>query len=220
MSAYHFWGFVSSAFFLSAVPAIGHQLKRIWERKRLRASGALTEAATHSISVNQVFSSYCAIYSFFLFGLVLDSPDPFLTYPRAAVGLLLYIVLYELFRDRRSRATTLAFAVATISLLIPCVLVATHTRGSPGVRSMSHILVCVATLIMGQGAYSQVRLLRRNQARGAVSLPMHVVLYLKDLSGMLFGLQIGASAWSIVLMHLTNVIMRAPIIWMYWKLPR
>lgn len=220
MSGYHFWGVVSSAFFLSSIPAIFHQLKRIWDRKRLRARGDLAEPATHSISMNQVFSSYCGVYSFFLFGLVLDSPDPFLTYPRAAVGLLLYLVLYEIFRDRRTRAGGVVFGLATLSLFVPVVLLVTDTRASAGVRTTSHILVCAATAVMAQGAYAQFRLLRHNQARGAVSLPMHTVLYLKDLSGMFFGLQIGPAAWSIIFMHVTNLIMRAPVILTYWRLPR
>jgi hypothetical protein len=44
---------------------------------------------------------------------------------------------------------------------------------------------------------------------------MHLVLYGKDFAGMMFGLQIGASAWSIVLMHGLNLLMRAPIIYTY-----
>jgi hypothetical protein len=220
MSGYQFWGLVSSALFLSAIPAILHQLLHIWRRRKRITRGELTESATHSISINQVFSSYCAVYSFFLFGLVLDSPDPFLTYPRLIVGILLYGVLYEIFRDRRTRVGSIVFATATLSLFIPIVLIVADLRTSPSIRSMSHLLVCAATVVMAQGAYSQALLMRRNQARGAVSLPMHVVLYLKDLSGMIFGLQIGVSAWSIVLMHVANLVMRAPILWAYWKMPR
>jgi len=221
MNWYYFWGVVSSALFLSAIPAIMHQLMRIWQRKKLRARGELDEPATFSISVNQVFSSYIAVYSFFLFGLALDSPDPFLTYPRAVVGGLLYVVLYEIFCDRvQSRASRAAFYTATASLAVPIVFVSTGARSSDVVRAGSHVLVCVATMVMAQGGYSQFRLLSKNQARGAVSLPMHVVLYLKDLSGLIFGLQIGIAAWSIVLMHLVNLIMRAPIIYVYSKLPR
>lgn len=220
MSAYHIWGTISSAFFLSSIPAIGHQLATIWKRKRLRARGELDEAATHSISLNQVLSSYWAVYSFFLFGFVLDSPDPFLTYPRAIVGLLLYWVTCEICFERRSRGTQLALITSTASLMVPLVLVATDTRANGAIRSSSHILVCMAAVVMAQGAYAQYRLLRANRARGAVSLPMHITLYLKDLSGMIFGMQIGLSAWSIILMHMTNVIMRAPIIYMYARLRR
>jgi hypothetical protein len=220
MSAYHLWGTISSAFFLSSIPAIGHQLITIWRRKRLRDRGELHEQATHSISLNQVLSSYWAVYSFFLFGFVLDSPDPFLTYPRAVVGILLYWVTCEICFERGSRATRLALCASTVSLVVPLVLVVTGTRANQVVRSSSHILVCLATVVMAQGAYAQYRLLRTNRARGAVSLPMHSTLYLKDLSGMIFGLQIGASAWSIIAMHLVNVIMRAPIIFLYLRLPK
>jgi len=61
-------------------------------------------------------------------------------------------------------------------------------------------LVSLATVMMAQGAYSQYRTLKLNRSRGAVSLPMHVVLYLKDLTGMICGFQIGyLTAWSIIL---------------------
>ena len=151
---------------------------------------------------------------------MLDSPDPFLTYPRAIVGLLLYWVTCEICLERSSRGARLALLTSTASLVAPFLLVATDSRASGVIRSSSHILVCVAAIVMAQGAYAQYRLLRTNRARGAVSLPMHITLYLKDLSGMIFGMQIGLSAWSIILMHLTNVIMRAPIIYMYVRLPR
>jgi hypothetical protein len=67
MTGYYFWGLVSSLLFLSAIPAVVHQLQLIWKRKRLKAEGLSTEPATLSISLNQIFSSYVAIFrSFFL----------------------------------------------------------------------------------------------------------------------------------------------------------
>jgi hypothetical protein len=220
MSAYHIWGTISTVFFLSSILAIFHQLRLIWKRKKLVTQGQLQEKASQSISVNQVFSSYCGVYSFFLFGLVLDSPDPFLMYPRAVVGLLLYMVVRELYKDRMDRPCKAAFFVCSLSLLVPIVLLLTGTRSASQTQSASHAVVCAATLLMAQGALSQWRVLRRSGKRGAVSLPMHLVLYGKDFTGMMFGFQIGVSAWSIILMHASNLVMRAPIIYSYLKSAR
>jgi hypothetical protein len=220
MNTYYFWGTISSVFFLSSIPAILHQLSVIWKRKRLRREQALDEAATQSISLNQVFSSYCAVYSFFLFGLVLDSPDPFLMYPRAIVGILLYAILLEIYSERRSRAARASFAASSLSLIGPLALIATGTRASPEAQSASNALVCGTTILMAQGAVSQWLLLKRSGKRGAVSLPMHLALYGKDFTGLMFGLQIGTAAWSIVLMHASNLIMRAPVIYSYVRLAR
>ncbi|MFM7319231.1 MAG: hypothetical protein ACKO5E_19980, partial [bacterium] len=74
MSGYYFWGLLSSGFFLSAIPALVHQLLVIGRRKRLKSLGVLAEPATQSISLNQIFSSFFAVYSFFLFGLVAETP--------------------------------------------------------------------------------------------------------------------------------------------------
>ena len=49
---------------------------------------------------------------------------------------------------------------------------------------------------------------------------MHLVLYGKDFTGMMFGFQLGLSAWSIILMHASNLIMRAPIVYLYIKAVR
>jgi uncharacterized protein with PQ loop repeat len=220
MTGYTLWGTISSAFFLSAVPAIVHQLRVIWKRKRLRDEGALSEPVTQSVSLNQIVSSYFAIFSFFLFGIVLQNPDPYLTYPRAIVGLLLYWVVFEIHLDRKTRATKLAIALMSTSLFIPCVLVATGTRASSSAQGLSNILVCVAAVLMAQGAWSQYVALRTSKKRGAVSLPMHLVLYGKDFSGLMFGCQIGWTAWSIVLMHAVNLITRAPIIYTYMRSSR
>jgi hypothetical protein len=217
MSSYALWGTISSILFLSAVPAIAHQLRVIWKRKKLREQGILSEPVTQSLSLNQVVSSYFAIFSFFLFGVVLENPDPFLTYPRAIVGLLLYWVVFEIHLDRNDRTTKASVIAMSASLVVPLVLVATGTRASQGAQGLSHILVCIATVLMTQGAWSQYRVLSRSKKRGAVSLPMHVVLYGKDFSGLMFGLQIGSTAWSIVMMHAVNLVTRAPIIYSYLR---
>jgi hypothetical protein len=73
---------------------------------------------------------------------------------------------------------------------------------------------------MAQGCLAQYRMLRRAGQRGAVSLPMHAMLYGKDFSGLMFGLELGASAWSIILMHASNLVMRLPILYGYLKLPK
>jgi uncharacterized protein with PQ loop repeat len=173
MSSYALWGTISSVFFLSAVPAIAHQLRVIWKRKRLRQEGALSDPVTQSISLNQIVSSYFAIFSFFLFGIVLQNPDPFLTYPRAIVGLLLYWVVLEIHLDRRTRSSTIAITLMSASLLIPFVLFATGMRASSSAQGLSNILVCAAAVLMAQGAWSQFIALRTSKKRGAVSLPMY-----------------------------------------------
>jgi hypothetical protein len=223
--SYLIWGFVSSAFFLASIPAICHQLVVINRRKKLIKQGMIPtahegEGATHSIAVNQIFASFAGVYSFLLFGLVLDSPDPFLVYPRAVVATLLFLILVELHRDRNDRATAIALGISSVSLGILFVILALGIRTVNSVQRSSEIVVLAATVLMAHGAYAQYRLLRRNQARGAVSLPMHATLYLKDFTGMMFGFQIGWSAWSIILMHLSNLVMRAPIIYQYLKLSK
>lgn len=215
MTGYYFWGLVSSVLFLSAIPAIVHQLQLIWKRRRARSQGLLDEPATLSISLNQIFSSYCAVYSFFLFGLVSDSPDPFLMYPRAVVGVLLWVVIFEIARDRRTSGARCALAASSLSWIAPLILVGIGQRASSVAQSGSSILICAAAVFLAQGNISQYLVLKRSQKRGGVSLPMHLVLYGKDFAGMMFGLQIGASAWSIVLMHGLNLLMRAPIIYTY-----
>lgn len=220
MGAYYFWGLVSSALFLSAIPAIVHQLRVVWKRKEQRARGSLSEPATQSISLNQIFSSYCAVYSFFLFGLASDTPDPFLTYPRAIVGILLYLVVLEIFKEHRTRGAQAAFFTCSISLLVPWVLIFAGVRSASSVQAASNVVVCFTAALLAQGNISQYLLLKRSQKRGAVSLPMHATLYGKDFAGMMFGFQIGSSAWSIILMHALNLIMRAPIIYAYMRSPR
>jgi hypothetical protein len=220
MTGYYFWGLVSSILFLSAIPAVIHQLQLIWKRRRWRAEGLITEAATLSISLNQIFSSYCAVYSFFLFGLVSDSPDPFLIYPRAVVGALLLMVIFEIARDRRSIVARWVLGVCSISLVAPLVVVAAGYRTSEVTRNGSSVLVCLAALCLAQGNISQYLVLKRSWRRGGVSLPMHLLLYGKDFAGMMFGLQIGMSAWSIVFMHGMNLVMRAPIIYTYTQIKR
>jgi hypothetical protein len=220
MSGYYFWGLVSSTLFLSSIPALVHQLLVIWRRKEQIASGALSEPATQSISLNQIFSSYCGVYSFFLFGLASPNPDPFLIYPRAIFGIVIYLIIIEIFKERRSLRAKVAFFSCSGSMLIPFVLIGSGIRSASSVQVASNVIICLTVALLAQGNIAQYRLLKRSKKRGAVSLPMHLTLYGKDFAGMMFGFQIGASAWSIILMHAVNLIMRAPIIYSYLRLTR
>lgn len=219
MNWYLFWGSLSSLCFLSAVPAIGHQLWLIYERKRRRACGELQEAATQSISINQVFSSFCGIYSFFLFGIVLDPPDLFLTIPRFIAAVLIYLVVLEIYRERRDRPSTYAMWGCTLLSGIPVALILTGVRTATASRSLSQAVVILATLLMAQGCLAQYRALRLSGQRGGVSFPMHAMLYAKDFTGLMFGMQLGWTAWAIILMHLSNLVMRLPLMYRYSKLP-
>jgi hypothetical protein len=218
MTAYYFWGTLSSALFLSAIPAIAHQLLIVWRRRRLRGAGLLQEPATLSISLNQVFASYCAVYAFFLFGLVSQTPDPFLTIPRAMAGALLALLLFELARDRGTWPTKAACSATLLSLCMPVMMIASGNRTSSALQSTATLVICLTTAYLAHGNISQFLTLRRSRARGAVSLPMHVILYGKDIAGLMFGLQLGVAAWSIVLMHGVNLVLRAPIIFEYLRI--
>jgi len=220
MNTYLLWGTVSSLFFLSAVPAIGHQLWKIQVRKRQRARGELHGEATQSISVNQIFSSYCGVYSFFLFGIVLDSPDIFLTIPRFVALILLYWVVLEIYRERRDRASRWALWVCSVSTLVPIALVLCGVRANSHSKALAQGLVLAATALMAQGCIAQYRMLKRAGHRGAVSLPMHLMLYAKDFSGLMFGVALGPQAWSVMLMHGSNLVMRFPVLYGYLKLPK
>jgi hypothetical protein len=218
MTSYYFWGLVSSAFFLSSIPAIAHQLKVIRKRRALKTSGELNDPVTQSISLNQIASSYWAVYSFFLFGLACESPDLFLVLPRAVVGILLYLVIFELFRDRRSLRAKFVFTLCSISIITAVFLALSELRATIGTQTVSTGIVCLSTLLLAQGNIAQYLALKRSGKRGAVSFPMHLVLYAKDFTGMMFGLQLGSSAWAIVLMHVSNLIMRAPVIYIYLRI--
>lgn len=220
MNTYLFWGTISSLFFLSAVPAIGHQLWKIQVRKRQRARGELHVEATQSISVNQIFSSYCGVYSFFLFGIVLDSPDVFLTIPRFVALILLYWVVLEIYRERRDRASRWALSVCSVSALLPVALVLFGIRATSQSKALAQGLVLAATVLMAQGCIAQYLMLKRVRHRGAVSLPMHLTLYAKDFSGLMFGVELGVQAWSVMLMHGSNLMMRLPVLYGYLKLPK
>ena len=220
MTGYYLWGCISSTFFLSSIPAIAHQIKIIWNRRALKAKGELRESVTQSISLNQIASSYWAVYSFFLFGLASDSPDLFLVLPRAVVGILLYLVIFELFRDRRSFRAKFIFILCSISIIAAALLVLSGLRSTIGAQTVSTGIVCLSTLLLAQGNLAQYLALKRSGKRGAVSFPMHLVLYAKDFTGMMFGLQLGANAWAIVLMHVSNLIMRAPLILTYLRIRR
>ncbi|MFM7319361.1 MAG: hypothetical protein ACKO5E_20635, partial [bacterium] len=149
-----------------------------------------------------------------------ETPDPFLTIPRAIVGLLFFLIIIEIYRERPTTGSFLAFLSCIICLLLPLVLVLSGHRRASFVGHASNAIICLAVALIAQGNLGQYLILKRSGKRGAVSLPMHLVMSGKDLTGMIFGFEIGPSAWSIILMHSVNLVMRSPIIWTYLKIAK
>ena len=129
-------------------------------------------------------------------------------------------MIFELFRDRRSLRAKFIFILCSISIIAAALLVLSGLRSTIGAQTVSTGIVCLSTLLLAQGNLAQYLALKRSGKRGAVSFPMHLVLYAKDFTGMMFGLQLGANAWAIVLMHVSNLIMRAPVILIYLRIRR
>ena len=108
---YHVAGVIAAVAFLFTVAGEIFQLRKVLRRRRdylRQVPGAGRPTAI--LSLNQIVSVFLATYAFFLYAVSLRPVNHYLAWPRLMAALMAVVLLHQLYLDRRSRATALAFA--------------------------------------------------------------------------------------------------------------
>lgn len=212
---YHITGLVSAVVFLLTVGGLWSQLRFIGQRRRLFVVGGRgSDRPTAVLSLNQFVSSFLAFYSFLLYGACLPRFNHYLVWPRLVACMLTLMVLFELMRDRKNRLTISSFVSCLALLLGWPMLLMLHPEAAPWGRWLSQGLVVVVTVILAQGYWHQVSLIRKTGRTGGVSLRMHQCFFLKDVSTIAFALVMGlASGWPLLLLSNVSAVTKLATMW-------
>ncbi|MFP6764303.1 MAG: hypothetical protein VB858_11815, partial [Planctomycetaceae bacterium] len=207
---YHTAGVISVAFFLLSLTGFAAQLREIRRRRQLFIQHNTSdefERPTAILSLNQFFASFLAFYSFLVYGLCSAPFNHYLVWTRLPATMLVLGILYEIWHDRRSPSAAAAvlgaaaMIAATVALLLPGSQVTEESR------QMSGWLAIFAATIFGQGIIHQIIRVRTTGHTGAISLRMHQLTTLKDLSTILFALAMPfAQGWPLMTVGAVGVI--------------
>ena len=215
MSSYHYLGIIAAATFMLTVLGLYYQLSLVLSRRKTFLLDILkNDRPTNILSLNQLNSIFLACYAFFLFGLCTKPINHYLAWPRFMAMLVLILLFYQILIDRRSLVSALAFYISSCLLIITTFLFwyieDIHQYG----RYAAETLVIIATVVLAQGYFHQILLIRRNGRTGAVSIRFHQCVLLTALSTIAFGFAIGLKdGWPLILLASTSATLKLITLW-------
>lgn len=230
--SYHITGAISVLFFSLCLIGIWAQISTIRRRKRemldWQSSAVAAEIAvdpipdidlpvrpTSVLSLNQFFASFLAFYSFLVYGICIEPFNHYLVWTRLIATSLVMLILYEIWHDRRRLVAAVALATSLLLMLVAVgMLVIGGNRVADEGRWIATILAVFAAGVQAQGLTHQVVRIRRSGRTGAVSLKMHQLTTLKDLSTIGFAatMPIGAG-WPLMLVSGTGATVKTVVMW-------
>lgn len=214
---YHLVGFINVIIFALCLSGLWSQLTLIRERRGLSKAGQLAgEGVTAGLSLNQFASSFLAFYSFFVYGFVIERFNHYLVWPRLLATMLTLAILYQIMIDRREARATVSFLVCAAATATAVILLLAGVHFSERGRSFSQILVLVSALIVTQGYAHQIWVIRRTGRSGGVSLRMHQMTFLKDVSTVMLGLVMGLkTGWPLLLTNGLCALTKLGVMWQF-----
>ena len=212
MNAYTVFGTINTLFIIISLYGVFSQLKTIWIRKRNQEK----HQCTALLSLNQFTVSYFAYLSFFVYGYSIEPFNHFIVWPRLIASVLVSLILYEIWKDRRLLRAQLAFVTAVAALLCSLAgLVSEESMVDQG-RTISTSIIVVVSVLIAQGYFHQVRLIVKSGSTGAVDPRMSQFILMMDLSTIAFAISMGLSeGWPLLVLAITSGITKLAILYMF-----
>lgn len=209
-------GTVNTAFILLSLAGVAAQL-RLVQRRRQRADAS--DGATAVLSLNQFTVSFLAYLSFFVYGYSIAPFNHFIVWPRLLASVLVLLILAEIWRDRRSRASLASLLLALAAFA--CALAGLLRDGQhvDEGRVLASTMIVAITVLLAQGYAHQILLILRSGHTGAVSLRMSQLVLLMDLSTVVFAFAMGLRlGWPLLLLAVVSGSTKLAILWLFrWQ---
>jgi hypothetical protein len=212
MSTYDFFGSVNTFFIFLSLYGVISQVKTIWRRKKQEVKGGATEL----LSINQFTVSYLAYFSFFIYGYSIEPFNHYIVWPRLFAAVLVAIIIYEIWIDKRTRSSISSLSLVIFSLILGVAgLFYGDTFVDEG-RYVSTIIILAISLLIVQGYSHQIRLIVKSGATGAVDLKMSQFIFLMDISTIAFALSMGIdTGWPLMALAITSGITKIIIMYLF-----
>jgi uncharacterized protein with PQ loop repeat len=213
---YNVTGAINTLFILVSLVGVWSQVQKIWHRKRQEATKS---EPTAILSLNQFSVSFLAYFSFFVYGYTIEPFNHFIVWPRVIASAFVMVILYEIWRDRRSHWSAGAFGTSLLFLLVGIAGLVWGERFTDEGKLISAALIVAITLLIAQGYAHQIMLIWRSGQTGAVSLRMSQFILMMDISTIAFAFAMGLSnGWPLLLLASVSGITKLIIMWLFrWE---
>jgi len=215
MNLYNSLGAMNTLFIIISLIGIYSQLKTIHQRKK----NQLTKGNTSELlSLNQFSVSFLAYFSFFVYGYSIEPFNHYIVWPRLIASILVAIILYEIWRDRQTKISTICMLTATLIFIIGILGFFYGETYNDNAKFASTILIVLVTLLIAQGYYHQIQLIIRSGKTGAIDLKMSQFILLMDISTIAFALTMKLeNGWPLLCLALVSSITKIVIMYLfYW----
>jgi hypothetical protein len=210
---YSMAGTLNSIFILLSLLGIWSQVRKVWERKK---DPECSDKPTDLLSLNQFTVSFLAYWSFFVYGYSIRPFNHFIVWPRMIASLLVLILLYEIFIDRKTRSSLISLAVAACMMSAGLLGMGIGKTFVDEGRVVSQSLIVVVTLLLAQGYAHQIRLILNSGKTGAVSLRMSQFILSMDVTTIIFALVMGLdTGWPLLLLASVSAVTKLVIMWLF-----
>lgn len=192
-----------------------YQLALVLKRKALFMENKLAfDRPTDILSLNQLNSIFLACYAFFLYGICVSPMNHYLAWPRLMAMLVLLLLFYQILIDRRNLWSTVVFYLTTSMLILSSLVFWFREDTQQYGKYVAQGLVIIATLVLAQGYFHQILLIRRSGRTGAVSIRFHQCVLLTALSTVAFGFAIGVKdGWPLILLASVSTTLKLITLW-------
>jgi len=213
MNSYNFFGTLNTVFIFISLIGVLSQLQKIWERKRHDIS---KNNAAELLSLNQFSVSFLAYFSFFVYGYSIEPFNHYIVWPRLIASIVVGVILYEIWQDRRSKASMTCLSIAVLIFLLGGLGFIYGNTHSDSSKLTSTSLIVVVTLLIAQGYYHQIMLIIRSGKTGAIDLKMSQFILMMDISTIAFALSMGLkNGWPLFALALVSGATKLVIMYLF-----
>jgi hypothetical protein len=138
----------------------------------------------------------------------------YLAWPRLMAMLVLLLLFYQILIDRRNLWSAVVFYLTTCMLLLSSFVFWFREDTQQYGKYVAQGLVIIATVVLAQGYFHQILLIRRSGRTGAVSIRFHQCVLLTALSTVAFGFAIGIKdGWPLILLASVSTTLKLITLW-------
>jgi hypothetical protein len=213
---YQLAGSINTIMIFVSLLGVFAQLKLVWQRKKDAQLKPEIGRPTELLSLNQFSVSFLAYFSFFIHGYSISPFNHFIVWPRLIASLLVMWILFEIFRDRKTRSTQVVFGLSITCLLAGFVGLMFSGQIDGSSKTISTTLIVTITAFLAQGYYHQIKLIIQNRQTGAVAIRMSQFILLMDLSTIGFALTMPlGDSWPLMLLAVVSGITKLVIMYLF-----
>lgn len=208
---FNFFGTLNSILIVVSLIGVFSQVRTVWLRKRESRHGA-----TEILSLNKFFVSFLAYYSFFVYGMSIEPFNHFIVWPRLIAALLVAVVLYEIWIDRKAITSLSLFALAIILLVSGVTFGLITDAYTDDGRKLMAAMIVIITIFLAQGYIHQIMLVLKLGSTGALDIKMSQLILLMDFSTIAFAFVMGLEdGWPLLLLAVVSASTKIIILYLF-----